>query len=236
MAYTEIPTATTTGGVDALGTLLTTGYTRSGISVARSKSFVDGFATMNNWKITAGTSTPAATIYGGAVQASANLTMTVNSFSPTDATGVPLADEIPRLVSVDGTTALWAGFKFRIGTVGNSSSFFLFGFRDPANNKGVQAGYFGTTSTATYAAWRFDGTNQDAPASTIAIDTGWHTGELWVAGAGYFFSIDNETPIGIANGTHTISGSAATLMWNVNASGSAVMQIGAVAAIWGTPY
>jgi hypothetical protein len=103
----------------------------------------------------------------------------------------------PRLIRA---TEAW-GFRAR-GKSDGSFAAGAFGSAglddDAATVLGFEAGGFGSTFVAAptkYAFRTYDGVTQNFYASTVTVDTLWHTFDMWYDGVHYYGSVDEETGV-----------------------------------------
>lgn len=61
----------------------------------------------------------------------------------------------------------------------------------------------------------------NSASSTIAVDTGWHAGEIWCDGTAHYLSVDDETPVAITSST---PGAALYLQYGVSNGATATAQ------------
>lgn len=97
----------------------------------------------------------------------------------------------PTTVPRADTGVFYVACRFRVQTAIDNNTQVIIG-----TSGGCTFGVFGTTPGAQYTTYYAYSAGSTNNVSTIAIDTAWHTAEIWSTGNGtFYFSVDNETPI-----------------------------------------
>lgn len=146
---------------------------------------------------------------------------------------------VPRLISLDETTPFWTSFVFRVNSPGAGNNWSLFGMVDPTVG-GLIAAAIGLYSPGPggltkFAGYTYNGVAEDDTLSTITVDGGIHTGELWFDGLKWWMSFDQETPIQMTH-THLFTGLAVAPVWWTNFTSAGTGDWFARAAIWPVAY
>lgn len=98
----------------------------------------------------------------------------------------------PALIQNPSSEGWYVGGRFKITTVPDAQTDIYIGLINVANNRKLGFGSLGSTSTTKFTARIGTATLT----STVNLDTGWHTGELWGTGSTtLFLSIDGEAPV-----------------------------------------